>query len=203
MVLKNSGEIGRNIKVMEQYLGLINENWVVADVGCGEGESLKFLTRICNLPKENVYGFDISTKYLKKTKKYSNNVYVWNPEVKSCPVKQKFDLIVCFDVVEHVTNTDNFIKNIAMSMRGGGRLLLCTPNAKAFSRYIQKEKWYANQDETHLKYFSREMIVKVLKEGGLEMVAIKTVSSTRSGIYNALITHTMGGGQLLVLAKKR
>jgi SAM-dependent methyltransferase len=42
--------------------------------------------------------------------------------------EDRFDLVTCFEVIEHVANDDAFVRGIAHVLRPGGTLILSTPN---------------------------------------------------------------------------
>lgn len=48
----------------------------------------------------------------------------------------KFDVIIAGDIVEHIFDTDAFLKKIYLLLKSGGVLILTTPNVASFGRRI-------------------------------------------------------------------
>lgn len=83
----------------------------------------------------------------------------------------EFDLIVAFDVLEHLQNTelDLLLKEVSTKLKDGGLFLARFPNGDSpFSSFIQ------NGDPTHvncigsmkMKYFAHSASMRLLKMGG-------------------------------------
>lgn len=98
------------------------------DVGCGSGQALHMLSR---LGYRDLKGIDISPGQVLTAKK------IW-PDVEVAHATQflrnhvgTFDLITCFDVLEHFTKNElfDFLEALYCALRPGGRLILQTPNA--------------------------------------------------------------------------
>lgn len=75
--------------------------------------------------------FDISKE------KYPTNVtnYLKQSITEKFDLKKKFDAIVCFEVIEHLSDTDTLINNCLRHLKKGGILIISHPNlASAYSR---------------------------------------------------------------------
>jgi trans-aconitate methyltransferase len=80
-----------------------------ADIGCGEGSNLLYLHR--RFPNANLFGFDVSTAAIEKAKRTVDATFAILDIEKEYP-SQKFDIIMCSDVLEHVTDDVSAINNI-------------------------------------------------------------------------------------------
>lgn len=81
----------------------------IADIGCGEGSNLFFLKE--EFPHAKLYGFDLSNTALETAKLNVNAEFTILDIQKEIP-KENFDLVFCSDVVEHLENDVDAIKNI-------------------------------------------------------------------------------------------
>ena len=112
-----------------KILGLIekNEGAHVLDVGCGGGG---FSRQVADrVETDNISGIDIVEKSVVNARK-SNAI---NASVADCEnpfplADSSFDIVVSNQVIEHLGNTDNFIKEIYRILRPGGVCIISTPN---------------------------------------------------------------------------
>jgi len=101
----------------------------ILDVGCNYGSLIYNLHK---LGYKNVQGIDVNKKTINEGKKeYSGisksiNYY----EGKTIPFEDKsFDVVVMFDVIEHIPNVENFLKNeVYRVLKKGGVFIFQTPN---------------------------------------------------------------------------
>lgn len=87
----------------------------IADIGCGEGSNLHFLKS--QFPKANLFGFDISNTAIETAKTYIDAKFSLLNIQSEIP-SQKFDLVFCSDVVEHLEDDVSAIKNIRQITNG-------------------------------------------------------------------------------------
>lgn len=83
---------------------------------------------------------------------------------------KKYDVIVCGDVLEHVTKPMKVLEKVADMLKDNGVLWLSTPNYN--SAYARMEKfthcmWH---ELNHYTYVSRESLSELLKNFGLKIV---------------------------------
>lgn len=81
----------------------------IADIGCGEGTNLFFLSKI--FPKAKLHGFDFSKTALESAKEKLHANFSAIDIQREMP-NGKFDLVFCSDVVEHLENDLAALKNI-------------------------------------------------------------------------------------------
>jgi 2-polyprenyl-3-methyl-5-hydroxy-6-metoxy-1,4-benzoquinol methylase len=100
------------LKLLRKH-GLTRESRVL-DYGCGNGLFVQFLR---GQGYAHVAGFD-----------------AYAPQYQDRGVlDQTFDLIVSFDVIEHVEQPRDFVTELAGRLRAGGLLVIGTPNAQRLS----------------------------------------------------------------------
>jgi len=98
------------------------------DAGCGIG----IFALVANIEGYNFYGYDIDkesvkiAKQLFKLNKISPKKISLNPTIKN--LKGKFDLITSFEVVEHLSDMDLYIKKLSKVIADDGVLFIETPN---------------------------------------------------------------------------
>jgi SAM-dependent methyltransferase len=87
----------------------IDEIESVADIGCGEGSNLLYLSD--KFPRADLFGFDISSTALERARsRVEANFSFLNIERETAD--QQFDFVFCSDVLEHISDDQSAIKNI-------------------------------------------------------------------------------------------
>ena len=127
-------------------------NSVVLDFGCGEGYGTHMLSSF----SQHITGIDVNKDTIAKAKnKYSgphiNFQTVQPTEIAPLPFPNgNFDVILSFQVMEHVTDVNIYLKEICRILKRGGKVIIATPNAK-FRLLPFQNPWnkYHTQEFTH------------------------------------------------------
>lgn len=108
----------------------------ILDIGCGKG----FLVEAFERQGLKAYGMDISKYALSKSK--ATNLILGSAE--SLPFKDNsFDLITCFEVIEHLEKTEKFVKEAKrILVPYYGFLCLTTPSHR--NKVARKEPTHIN-----------------------------------------------------------
>ncbi len=86
----------------------------------------------------------------------------------------QFDVITLFDVIEHLSRPDRYVRRAHRLLRRGGLLYLETPNAMALPRYLLGKRWTVFHS-LHRYYFQPRTIEKLLRRAGFKRIRITTV----------------------------
>jgi 2-polyprenyl-3-methyl-5-hydroxy-6-metoxy-1,4-benzoquinol methylase len=90
------------------------------------------------------------------------------------------DLICLWDTIEHLSRPDLYLQKIADSLPRGGLLALTTGNLDSWLARIRGRKWRQIHPPTHLQYFSRKTLVRLLRRHGFEIRFIGSEGMYRS-----------------------
>jgi SAM-dependent methyltransferase len=104
--------------------GLITNAREIAEIGCGHG--------VLQLQIENAYdrevaGFDLNDLALKQNVSRRSAVSCYNIYERDPALREKFDLIFLFDVLEHVADEDGFLNALLFHLARGGKLVINVP----------------------------------------------------------------------------
>ncbi|EHQ34388.1 polysaccharide pyruvyl transferase family protein [Methanoplanus limicola] len=161
--LKN---IQSDTKFIEQIYPLIKKNidnpdLEILDVGCGSG------VLVNKLKKENVskfvYGCDFSSEKIEKCKKIYQMDSFFVHDIYSL-LNNLFDVIICTEVLEHLENPENALKNLLSSLKENGKLIISVPDGRkdtflghinfwspeSFKLFITK---FANKDKYEIYFY--------------------------------------------------
>jgi 2-polyprenyl-3-methyl-5-hydroxy-6-metoxy-1,4-benzoquinol methylase len=93
---------------------------------------------------------------------------------------KKYDAFCLWDTIEHLESPEKFIGKISSELNPGGYLFLTTGAIESLLAKARGRKWRMIHPPTHLFYFSKKTITKLLKQHGLEVVSI-----THPGVYRS------------------
>jgi ubiquinone/menaquinone biosynthesis C-methylase UbiE len=157
----------------------------ILEVGCGEAYVLR------KIKNGVVVGIDISDaalKYAKKRLKEDNNakILLLRADAQKMPFKDNsFDKIICTELLEHVTNPEKVIEEIARISKINGTIVLTIPNELLINKVkdlVLKVKLYdlllkdvpkRMNCEWHLHSFRLNLLKKIVR-GKLKINGIKT-----------------------------
>jgi len=99
----------------------------VLEIGCGTGDLLaKLKHRGCK-----VWGVDIdpvAINFIKKHFKLENAYAMSGDEFFRLPNLPKFDIVIFFELIEHLDNPLEFVQNISKLLKDDGMIVLSTPS---------------------------------------------------------------------------
>lgn len=116
-------------KTLEECLNILSkkkDDLLYLDIGCGTGERTLLFKEYFKSNNMKTFGVDINKNNLKKAEKLGINTIHLNIENEVPPITA--DLISCFEIIEHIYDTDAFLKNILQTLNKNGCLLISTPN---------------------------------------------------------------------------
>ena len=120
-------EYGPFLKRNEESLNLFKniKGASVLDLGCGAGESLKYLY---NKGASTVWGIDISKEQIKKAKEafnnFKNNFYVSPMEIEVDIPKNYFDYIISIFSIGYTSDLKSTLKNVYNYLKENGLFII-------------------------------------------------------------------------------
>jgi ubiquinone biosynthesis O-methyltransferase len=107
--------------------GSLPANGRILDVGCGNGVISRHLGRL----GYNVLGVDVSDKTIEMAKAIDpmpNVVFMKKSAEELVASGEKYDAVICSEVLEHLDNPDSLLKVLAASLTDNGKLIITVPN---------------------------------------------------------------------------
>jgi 2-polyprenyl-3-methyl-5-hydroxy-6-metoxy-1,4-benzoquinol methylase len=163
------------------------------DVGCALGFMLSHYSRYFK-----VYGIDCSKYAINTAKKnVKKGIFRVHNAERSFPFKNNFfDVVTCFDVIEHLEHTDSLIENIYNVLKHGGIFVLITPNYNTLRKLIFH---FPDKMEHHISLYHVDDIIEKLEKNNFEVLESFTGLNLLSRSYwfkNRL------GPESMVISKK-
>lgn len=100
-----------------------------------------------------------------------------------------FDVVVMWDVIEHLTHPDQFLHKIKTILNKEGIVALTTGDMGSLMAQIQGPSWRLIHPPTHVHYFTKESMKMFLNRQGFEVISIeypgyyRSVSQMLHGIF--------------------
>lgn len=146
----------------------------VLEVGCGSGATLGWLRQERHAVR--TVGIEIAEAAAEKARSFADDVFCLDFERHDLPGgAQKFDLILCLDVLEHMVDPWSVVDRLATQyLEVGGTLLVSLPNVRHYSVVLPLlfgGRWdYEDAgllDRTHLRFFTKASAKALLSHSRL------------------------------------
>lgn len=166
----------RRLKLIEKYS---KGKGKLLDIGCGGG----FFLKAAEERGWDPHGIDIVPGFAKfaRDELQLKNVHCRSLE-QSEYEKHFFDVIVLWDLIEHLPHPSKFLKTINQLIRPGGLLVIWTPNAK--NATWLKENWFGYEPLQHLYFFSPQTLKQTLQSTGFHIV-YKNTNRAKKGFFTS------------------
>jgi SAM-dependent methyltransferase len=102
-----------------------------------------------------------------------------------------FDVVVMFDVLEHLSDPLGVLASVRQALRPGGLAVISTPNLNALSKFFLGSDWAVLSPAEHLYYFTEATLTRALQKAGyqkLEFIRHHPTAGARETM-NAFYTH--------------
>lgn len=96
------------------------------------------------------------------------------------PPAETFDAACLWDTIEHLSNPAEIMAGLADRVRPGGWLFLTTGDIGALVPRVQGRRWRMIHPPSHLHYFTRPAMVRLLGRHGFAVRRITTASVDRT-----------------------
>jgi len=150
----------------------------VLDFGCGDGTVTKALADSVS----EVIGIDISEECIKRANKINSHPKVdyLNVPIEDFDAKERFDVVMMFEVIEHIFDPQTVIKQIYSILKKNGVLIISTPNFSNITRRMKKvvnpivkKSGYQGWNEIaseHICEYSFKDMISIIKKCNFEII---------------------------------
>jgi 2-polyprenyl-3-methyl-5-hydroxy-6-metoxy-1,4-benzoquinol methylase len=138
----------------------------ILDVGCGSGANSIALAA----KGHRVRGVDLSPVAIERYRNQGFEGKVGNFDNGLDYPARSFDVVLCSEVIEHMTSPELLVAEMSRVLRPGGLLVLSTPNSAFWLYRVLGLLGYTVselQHPKHFQFFSRRSLLKVLTGAGL------------------------------------
>ena len=144
----------------------------ILDAGCGTGDHTIYLAQ--RFPEARVVGVDIDEQRVARNRRNAELLRVPNvsfevQDLTRLPWRDRFDLVVSIDVLEHITEQQQAIRSLFDSLRRGGRFFFHLPTIRTkpvpFSTHLADFQAWAEKEHIADDRTAEEFVSVVRRAG--------------------------------------
>lgn len=132
------------------------------DVGCGAGWMLGALRR----QGWRVVGVERSVTSA-AVAAAASGASVFVGDLGGLRPEPRFDLIILFQVLEHLPDPLGTLQQVTKLLKSGGIMVLAVPNLEGWQARVAGRSWFHLDVPRHLYHFSRRSLFRILSQVGL------------------------------------
>ncbi len=152
------------IKNIEKYVS----GGKILDVGCASGGFLKLFSK--NWDK---YGNDVSSFICKHAKELQDCKIIEGEFNNLSFPDESFDVISFLDSLDHMKNPIASLEKAFQLLKKGGLIVITCGDADSIFAKIMDKRWYLYIPPTHLFFFSRNILDRMLNNLGFEILKVE------------------------------
>jgi SAM-dependent methyltransferase len=221
--------VNRRFRVAQTLAGAtLSQAKRIAEFGCGNGVVQRQIEIVYGRP---VDGFDLNEFALLHNISRSGAIYCYDIHDRRRDLERRYDLVLLFDVLEHIEDEDAFLQSLLFHLVPGGRIIINVPAGQyLFSAYDRAQghcRRYSaarlrqvvernNLQVENITYWGLPMIPllvlrRILSRGKSEKEAMSQGFHPPSAAINALlgavsscewVPHGVAGTSVMLVAKK-
>jgi 2-polyprenyl-3-methyl-5-hydroxy-6-metoxy-1,4-benzoquinol methylase len=172
LIFLRSWYVRRELKKLRKLLGDKNIN--IYDAGSGYGQYSYFISKKLN--PCTIYSVDVKEDWIKDSEQFFKSRQIENinfavEDLTQIDHKNKFDLILCVDVMEHIEDDVRVFQNYFNALKDGGYLLINTPSVFGGSDV------HSEDEDSFIGEHARDGYSKEDLESKLQPLGFKTFQS--------------------------
>lgn len=132
-------------RLLNKYLSK-RDDLEVLEIGTGSGFFLDFARE--RFPNSRLSGVEYDERLLAETAARATHAHLIQGNAENFDLgKGRFDLVVSFQVIEHLYNPGAMLDNVRAHLKPGGIFLVTTPNLSGLGARWMKDKWHGYRDD--------------------------------------------------------
>lgn len=173
---------------------------IILDIGCGAGHFGAYLKR-CG-KATTVVGIELFPEAAEEARSQLDAVACANLDhydlanMKTDLGRDRFDIITCADVLEHVRDPWGVLKELGGHLNVDGKVIVSVPNVRHWSVLLPllvKGRWDYSEagimDRTHLRFFTKSTAIELVRKSGLKPISVNPLLGPR---WRTLSRWTLG-----------
>ena len=143
----------------------------ILEIGCGQGD---FLSKLPSYFKK--YGVEINESACQHIRECHKDITIYNKKLGDGGFDgggRRYDLIVMWQVFEHIDNPGDFLKDITGLLAKDGVIILEIPNRNSIGFKVAKKFWFHLDTPRHLFHYSYQSLNRLLEKYSFKIVGYK------------------------------
>ena len=172
--LKDKPSLQKNFSARIRTLLKYSSGGSLFEVGCAYGFFLELAQR-----HWKAEGCDISAPACEEARRQGYNVTCG--DFLHLPLtEEQYDVVALWDTIEHLARPDLYVQKASMLLKSGGILCATTGDIGSRMARMRKHRWRLIHPPTHLYYFDRGSMERLMHKNGLEIVHFEHCGYSRS-----------------------
>jgi len=148
------------------------------DIGCSSGSFLAFMRN----DAWRLYGIEMDADGAKAAEGKSGAQVFAGSILDATFPPQSFDVITCFDVLEHLYEPKRIIAKVSEWLKPGGIFYVLVPNIDSAEARVFGSYWHGLEMPRHLFHFTPASLSFLAQSAGLQVVSLETRRNPAVGI---------------------
>lgn len=151
------------------------------EVGCGSGRMLKHMAKL----GWKCFGLDISRAAVAEASRHVPEATVVASSLADFRTDDRFDLLVMFHVLEHLSDPVESLNRCYDLLSPGGKLLISVPNVASFEARLFGKYWSGLDLPRHVVHFKEPVLIRMIESAGF------TVLEGRPGMLASSVSESL------------
>tara|TARA_B100001765_G_C19484798_1_gene330716 strand:+ start:522 stop:1265 length:744 start_codon:yes stop_codon:yes gene_type:complete len=155
-------------KFTRDIVDIVKETKILLDIGCGTGLNANFLKE----KGYEIYGIDVSQIAIDKFNKKGFKGKIMDISQTLKFEENFFDVVFASEVIEHVSYTEGFLKEVKRILKPGGILYLSTPNSSFWPYRVLSLLGFTlsqAQHKGHVRFFNKKSLLQTFKDNQFQI----------------------------------
>jgi SAM-dependent methyltransferase len=154
----------------KEALDKYKQSGILLDLGCSSGSFLEFMQS----ESWKLYGIEMSAGEARSAEQRSE-AKVFVGDILDAPFpRESFDVITCFDVLEHLYEPKRVMARVAEWLKPGGIFYVLVPNVDSAEGRVFGSYWHGLELPRHLFHYSPASLKFLAESAGLREVSLET-----------------------------
>ncbi len=159
----------------------------VLDVGCGAGTTSLWLKEMGRV--KTAVGIERDKSALEEAKKNLDEAFsadLESNEIHGLIGERQFDLILCLDILEHLTDPWKVLRALKKHLKPNGYLIASIPNVRNYRVIVPllaRGSWKYQDtgilDSTHLRFFTKKSALELFHDSGYTIDQVRQTGRKR------------------------
>lgn len=155
----------QRLKVLNRFIQKdLHKN--LLEIGCAYG----FFLNLVRNEFKTVKGIDINLDGIEYAKTQLGLDVIGDEFLKHDFKNENFDVVCLWDTIEHLRDPHLYLEKISHHTKKGSLIAITTGDIDSWNAKIRKENWRLIHPPTHIHYFSKKSIEKLLNQHGFKVV---------------------------------
>lgn len=165
------------------------------EIGCGDGFMLDSLRR-SGWKVAGTERTDEMARYAREH--FGTEMFIGGPE--NVPENRKFDLVILFQVLEHMDDPLPVLRACVSRLKPGGKIVIGVPNFGSLQSRYARSDWFHLDVPRHLFHFTPESLQLGLRAAGAEPIGTRFFSPEHDpfGWMQSILNRQFGNKNSLV-----